>query len=296
MAYAVVSAYSGASKTTVTIGGVSYDVYQFASTAGGSIEFSAGGTVDVLIVGGGGPGGFEGFGGGGGGSGGDVIAATVNASAGLANVLVGAGEVSVLRGPKAGQPSAALGLTALGGGHGGQNGIIPIDGGGGNGRNESTTRLGIAHPSGFKGGDGHRESSNPPRAGGGGRGAGGNGGNAVPYLEGTGGAGITSSITGLATTYGRGGDGGHYGNGSEFAIDGKNPGDGGQGAHSITSANGQGGKGANGVVILRVAAPVAAPSIPGPGKLDLFNARQIKTAAGEWMEAKGQGWHWGRQP
>lgn len=293
MAYAVVSSYSGASKTTVTINGTSYDVYEFTSIAGGSIEFSAGGDVDALIVGGGGPGGFEGFGGGGGGSGADVIAATVNASAGLANVLVGAGEVSVLRGPKSGQSSSAFGLTALGGGYGGQNGIIPVNGGGGNGRNESTTTLGVAHPSGFKGGDGYRESSNNPRAGGGGRGAGGNGANAVPYIEGIGGPGITSTITGVSRVYGRGGDGGHYGNGSEFAIDGQNPGDGGQGAHSLGSANGQGGKGANGIVILRVTTPIIATT-PGPGKLDLFNSRQIRTAEGEWLQAKALGWHWTR--
>lgn len=295
MAYAVVSAYSGASKTTVTIGGTSYDVYQFASIAGGSIEFSAGGAVDVLIVGGGGPGGYEGFGGGGGGSGGDVIAATVTAPAGVAGVVVGAGEVSVLRGPKAGHPSSAFGLVARGGGYGGQNGIVPIEGGGGNGRNESTTMLGVSHPTSFKGGNGYREGTNAPRAGGGGRGAGGDGSNAVPYIEGAGGPGVVSSITGAAITYGRGGNGGHYGNGSEYAVDGANPGDGGQGAHSLGSANGVGGRGANGVVVLRVAAPGAVP-IPGPGKLDLFNARQIRTAPGEWMEAKGQGWHWVRQP
>lgn len=293
MVYAVVSSYSGASKTTVTINGVSYDVYQFASISGGSITFSSAGSVDALVVGGGGPGGFEGFGGGGGGSGADVISGIVNVPVGTATVTVGAGEVSVLRDPKSGQPSSALGLTALGGGYGGQNGIIPVNGGGGNGRNESTTTLGVAHPSGFKGGDGYRESNNPPRAGGGGRGAGGNGGNAAPYLEGTGGLGITSSITGAAITYGRGGNGGRYGNGSQFAIDGQNPGDGGQGAYSISSANGTGGKGANGIVIVRVATPIVATT-PGPGKLDLFNSRQIRTAEGEWLQAKALGWHWTR--
>jgi len=74
MAYAVVSGYTGtgATKTTVNIGGVDYDVYEIPN--GGSITFSTGGDVDVLAVGGGG--GSGGTGGGSatdGGAGGRVV-------------------------------------------------------------------------------------------------------------------------------------------------------------------------------------------------------------------------------
>ena len=48
MAYAVVSSYTGAAKTTVNIGGTNYDVYTFSSLAGGSIDFSAAGDVDYF--------------------------------------------------------------------------------------------------------------------------------------------------------------------------------------------------------------------------------------------------------
>lgn len=264
MSYAVVSSFSGASKTTVNIGGIDYDVYEFSSVGGGSITFSQPGDVDYLITGPGGGGGSGGFTGNGGGSAGDVLVGATQVNTGNYPVAVGASG-----GPRnAGLGNSSFaGLTAILGGRGRDNGTGTLQGGGGlGGANNSVTFAGASHPSGFRGGDGFLSpGTQAQQIGGGGRGAGGDGGNAnrTTLLPGDGGPGIVSDITGVSIEYGRGGGGGarqtKTGGGTPnggFAGpggDGATPGSGGGGG---TTA---GGAGANGVVIVRVRASGPAP-------------------------------------
>lgn len=85
------------------------------------------------------------------------------------------------------------------------------------------------------------------RGGGGGGGASGNGANSAS--GGTGGAGVSSSLSGSAVTYGVGGNGGVYGSTTD-GSNGTTPGQGGAGAASLSSADADGGRGADGLVIL----------------------------------------------
>ncbi|MFC3169207.1 glycine-rich domain-containing protein [Paracoccus fontiphilus] len=310
MPYAVVAAHSGASKTTVTIGGVSYDVYEFASVGGGSVEFAAAGDVDYLIVGGGGAGASGRYYAGSGGGGGDVQQGVIAVPAAAHSIVVGAGGAgspahdTQAHAGMMGQNSAALGLTAYGGGRGGNLSAptpnVPGNGGGGYGAN---TAGGQSTAGGYNGGFSVDQSL---PGGGAGDSADGEQGEVfnTPY-KGRGGIGTVSSITGAPVIYGSGGTGGNRYSATTIpapsggGYGGTSSEDGGPGTDGLGGGGGgagnncRGAKGGSGVVILRVATPVAV-TIPGPGKLDLFNARQIKTAAGEWLEAKGPGWHWVR--
>ncbi|RAP37192.1 hypothetical protein BYZ73_21965, partial [Rhodovulum viride] len=71
MAYARISAVSGtgATRTTVTVEGTSYDIYELP--ADGAITVEVAGDVDYLIVGAGGASAPTSYGASGGGSGGD---------------------------------------------------------------------------------------------------------------------------------------------------------------------------------------------------------------------------------
>ena len=188
MAYAVVASYAGASKTTVNIGGVNYDVYEFASLAGGSITFSQGGDVDHAIVAGGATGGRNTTGGGraaGGGAGG-VLDGTAPVAAGTFPIIVGPGAAAPASGGvgNSGSSSSALGLTAIGGGAGAASGggtepLVGGSGGGGGGANSGSASYrpaALGTPGqGHRGGDGGIGSN---LRGGGGGGAGGPGANA----------------------------------------------------------------------------------------------------------------------
>ncbi|MGI3211644.1 glycine-rich domain-containing protein [Roseovarius tibetensis] len=249
-----------------------YRVHTF--TEDGTFDVTEGGDVEVLVVGGGGPGGANnGYSGSGGGSGGDVIAAITGLSIGAFPVTVGAGGVPDLNSPVPGDSSAALGLTALGGGFGASrkanlDWVPPTDGGGGMGSVAGNiAEPGEVHPTSFTGGNGFSDDAASPdqRGGGGGRGAAGSGADASATKAGDGGAAVQSSISGVLADYGRGGAGGRRGagtaaepngvTGGTAGLSGVHPGDGGSGAAGGNSSAILGGAGAAGVVIIRYRRP-----------------------------------------
>ncbi|RAP39425.1 hypothetical protein BYZ73_20645, partial [Rhodovulum viride] len=264
MAYAVIAGASGASKTTVPIGGTSWDVYIFASLAGGSLAIAQPGDVDYLIVGAGGASSPTSYGASGGGSGGDVLAGTQAVPAGMLAITVGQGGTSSETAATPGGASSALGLTArgggIGGGFGGGAAILPTDGGGGGARDADESLFGAAHPTSYRGGDGTRVSGGRKHSGGG-RGAGGNGGDADADTAGAGGPGILSAITGLAVDYGAGGTGRVWDLNVNVPTEAETPTLPGHGGPGVTSRSYLAGSpGAGGVVILRVPAPTEAPA------------------------------------
>lgn len=175
-------------------------------------------SIDYLIVGGGGGGGAIA---GGGGGGGGVLAGTAsNQAVGSYPVQVGLGGAGDNRpnwpnsftSGASGQPSAAFGVTALGGGGGGTyntsgaNVGDALNGGSGGGASHGgMPGLGTAGQ-GTAGNGGTGGSGNSSGGGGGGAGQAGFAGTAA--LAGRGGDGVPSSITGALAYYGGGGAGG----------------------------------------------------------------------------------------
>jgi hypothetical protein len=255
---AVVSGSTGATVARINVDGQDFDLYEFA--VDGSISFSAGGRVEVLVIGGGGAGGcISNWGVGGAGSGADVVSAHPTVAAAAYPITVGAGGTSTTTTSTSGADSAAFGLTARGGGYGGwyhpdHTYQVPVDGGGAGQRADSDSRLGAAHPTSFRGGDAMRD---PNKRSGGGRGAGGDGISATAEVAGIGGPGIVSEITGAAVEYGAGADG----KSTYIATDGPGaaatvPGCGGDpGIINRSDPSQPGGAGAGGRVFVRV--PVA---------------------------------------
>ena len=217
-----------------------------------------------LVVGGGGGGGGDHSGGGGGGQ---VISGSASLSAGTYPIVIGAGGSP--GGPRNGVyatnggSTTFNGLTAIGGGGGGQYSDQPGAGGasgGGGASFGSGAAGGLAVTYGITGYNG--AAGNNSGAGGGG-GGGGNG------SQSAGGIGISSSITGTAVGYGGGGGGADNANG--FGNDGGGNGSATTtGATSGTSSRGGGGggntsmqpgtMGGSGVVVIRypaTSAPVA---------------------------------------
>jgi hypothetical protein len=180
-------AATGGTKTTITSGGTQWSLHQFDST--GVINFSSGGPIEYIIVGGGG-GGAEGGVGAGAGA---VVTGTTTVSPGNYAITVGGGgggqEGWWYYGNTVsnGQPSSAFSQTADGGQSGGNSG---------NGRTP-----GASFQSGF---------SNTVSGGGGGSAANGNPGS-FPRQGGSGGSGDDiSAFLGQSggTTYKGGGGGG----------------------------------------------------------------------------------------
>ena len=278
---AVVSAFTGASKTTDGL----YDVYTFS--ADGTITFSGAGEVEYLIVGGGGGGGSN-RGGGGGGAGG-FLSGTTSVAATLLNAVVGAG----------GAPSTTVNggnssfnsVVSNGGGAGAWGDDVPTTGGGSGGGGAGNTT--IARPGGvgtigqgFDGGVGNNSAVSFGRAGGGG-GAGAAGTDSPATRNGvgvTGGIGALSSITGTSVRYAGGGGGGANdggvpgtvlggagglgggGAGSDNRTDNAvagTAGTGGGGGGSQADNAGPGADGGSGVVILRVLAPTGGQTVTG---------------------------------
>ena len=180
---------SGGTKSTFT----SYTLFKF--TSNGTLTVTGSGTIDILVVAGGGQGGLpndESNYGGGGGAGGLVWYTGYTVEAGDYSIVVGAGGVQNSSGSgnhqgNDGSDSTAFGLTAKGGGGGGgQDGANdgdkgrPGGSGGGGGYHDSggaTTQSSqsntlatgtLVHNLGFAGGAGN----NSPNGGGGGGGAG----------------------------------------------------------------------------------------------------------------------------
>jgi autotransporter-associated beta strand protein len=220
-----------------------YEVRSFTNTGSQTLTFTAGGTVDYLIVGGGGAGGggASGTAFNGGGGGGDVKFGTFIANTQSYNVNVGSGGVYVGTGP------GADGLASS---------IFSVNANGGQGGGTLGTGIGGTSGSGFAGG-GYNFPTTWVGSGGGG-GAGGAGTSATVTVFGSvgnggnGGIGIKSDITGVFTGYGGGGAGASWPvPGIAVAGDG-----GGTGYTGVPTANSGGGgssesSGAAGIVIVR---------------------------------------------
>lgn len=279
----------------VNADGVTYVVHRF--TASGTFELKrpvAAGTdlaaIEYLVVGGGGAGGSRH--GGGGGAGGFVTGTVTSTAAAATAVTVGQGGIgAALPGaPTSGGDSEALGITALGGGHGsGGNAAAPASGGSGGGASygdppggpDGADGLQPASPAGGSGDAGGRGLSSPA-AGGGGGGAGAAGGDATAAAAGSGGAGRASIIAGGSVAYAGGGGGSgspDVASGGGGGAGGGGPGvnndltNGGVGYHGAANTGGgggaggfvgatnfAGGDGGSGVVVLRYRLPT--PSAP----------------------------------
>ncbi len=252
-----------------------------------------------LLVGGGGAGGTpiksgKAYGQGGGGGAGDFVEATdVDFPIGTYSITVGAGgaaaaDSSAKVDGNDGGPSTLsnydLGtITAAGGGGGGARAVGHNGGSGGGGSASGTTATnpgakngGTAAGSGI--GNAGGRGGHLKYAGGGG-GAGGAGTNTTSSASGGGGAGKASDITGTSLFYAAGGGGGQSQNttvakggsgiGGDGAIneqDSATPGQdgtgsGGGGGSSASGDGAPGGKGGDGVVIVRFFMPAVAPTI-----------------------------------
>ena len=211
-------------------------------------------SIEYLVVGGGGGGG-NGYdsGGGGGGAGGMVLTGTMSVVPGNSyTVTVGSGGIGgadtrANNNGTTGDDSVFDTITALGG----------IYGGGSRTNNPGPAGVGagiggaaqISNTTAARGGNGGGGGS----AGGGGGGATGAGTNRISSSSaGVGGAGLLSTITGVAVTYGVGGNGGTANvNNNNGAVGAANTGNGG-GAGSATGSNsGGGGNGGSGIVVLK---------------------------------------------
>ena len=292
---------TGGTVVDINDGGVDYRVHTF--TSDGNLVVTSGGDVEYLIAAGGGNGGNMAWGGAGGGAGGDALVGTTSVTAQTYSIVVGAGapqrEHTVsLANFLPGGNSSAFGVEALGGGRGagrghsgdtggGSGGYLATLGGGGGGTDAAggaeilatDVQQGVAHPTGFSGGDGNA-GDDPQRAGGGGRGAGGSGGSSSVSggvgTAGDGGIGVFSTITGTSVEYGIGGAGSSASetatpaspnglvdgiNNSQDGVDGIDGlGSGGSGATGTGVPPVLGGAGGDGVIIVRYATLEAAVS------------------------------------
>ena len=255
-------------------------------------------SVQYLVVGGGGGGGGSQAAnhGGGGGGGGGVLSGSTTVGGSLMNVNVGGGGAGGSAGTGAtnygqvggqGGSSSFAGITALGGGGGGNYfGGAPTSGasgGGGTISNNTYYRTGALGTAGqgYAGGNAHPYVFDFGAGGGGG--AGGAGGNAPVNSDtanygkgGTGGQALASSITGVGLYYGAGGGGGGDvfggvggsgvgGNGGFTGTYGgssgaSNTGSGGGGGFYKNNIPGNGGSGADGLVVVRYSIGNAASS------------------------------------
>ena len=232
-------------------------------------------TASYLMVAGGGAAG-GGAAGGGGGAGGLLTGTTTLIAGSVYTITVGAGGtgVSVATGGN-GSNSSITGLTTAIGGGGGAAGTATSSassgGSGGGGQYFTGYELGASGTSGQgnAGGRGYNFSIGSGTGGGGGAGAvGGNSATNDPGPSGSGGVGITSSITGSSIYYAGGGGGGAYNSASDVAGSGGTGGGGnggqagaagtagttntGGGGGGTSASLGAGANGGSGVVILSV--------------------------------------------
>jgi hypothetical protein len=221
-----------------------------------------------LIVAGGGGGGYQNAGGGG--AGGLLTGTSTLVTGTVYSFTVGAGGAGATSGTTgagtSGSNSTGFGLTAIGGGGGGDvigNGLSGGSGGGG-GSNGTTVGTGGAGTSG-QGNNGAAGVAVNTGPGGGGGGAGAAGGVGATQGGGAGGVGLSNSITGSAVFYAGGGGGGNNsgtrgaggnGGGGTGGINGTNgpagtanTGGGGGGGQGTATAGYAGG---SGVVIISV--------------------------------------------
>lgn len=202
----VIATSGSPSVATYSSEGIDYKTYKFTGT--GSITFSKGGLIDVMLLGGGGGGGDNH--GGGGGAGMYILNTNYFVQEGTITIEIGAGGTRYANGgiSSIGLDYNTFKALATGGGAGGYTGsasILGNTGGGGNGNDSGTP---LSTYLGYKGGTGGGWGW-----GGGGAGIGGNGSNAAygDSYGGNGGPGISSTfITGSDVLFGGGGGGAGY--------------------------------------------------------------------------------------
>ena len=255
---------------TITYSG-RYTIHTF--TASGTFTPNMAGTIEILVVGGGGSGGGCGGSGcdgrGGGGAGGFVYNASYSIS-GACSVVVGPGGTATYLNGNPGTNSSFCSVVASGGGSGGNLNATGGNGGsgGGSGYTSSTSPKNggtATSGQGYTGGQGDYEGSANGLYGGGGGGGGGavGGSGYAARRAGNGGIGLSNSISGTAKYYaggggasssyldsydGLGGNGGGGAGSSSFnGYAGTANTGGGGGGSSATN----GGAGGSGVVIVR---------------------------------------------
>jgi hypothetical protein len=270
---------TGGTVYDVDVDGTTYRVHVFTTIGNSNFTVTRAGTVEYLIVAGGG-GGAGGRHGAGGGAGGLLTGVTSVISGTTYTVTVGQGgaggadaNAASSRGTS-GANSSFAGFTSIGGGAGGSRDIAAgLSGGSGGGTARSNTFAAGTAGQGNRGGTGNA-ALNGQGAGGGG--AGEQGGDAlVDRPGGTGGIGLVLSISGNSQFYAGGGGGGGApyrtngtpgpggfgggGDGNNFSTPGVSGtpntggGGGGQGGdvNAPNTAGAVGGSGGSGIVIIR---------------------------------------------
>ena len=244
-----IAAPVGGLESTYTSGLTDYVVRSFTSGTTDLI-FSKAGTVDYLLVAGGGAGGYSAIPGGGG-AGGLLTATGLSVSASTYPIAVGAGGSGTAGAADNGGNTTGFSLTAIGGGAGGVGpGTIPAQTGGSGGGGDGYSGGGAAGTAG----QGNAGGSGVNHGAGGGGGAGAVGVNAVSPSGGAGGAGLSNSLrTGVGIFYG-GGGGGNKWTGS-VGAGGTGGGGAGGGVDGTVNTGGGGGggegSGGSGIAVVR---------------------------------------------
>ena len=233
---------TGGQISDINVAGDLYRVHYFTNPANSTFTVTHPGTVEYLIVAGGGSGG-GGMGGGGGAGG--LLSGTLTVTPQDYSITVGAGGEGILGGTgrsgfsgNKGLDSTAFGITAVGGGYGGRHREDDISGtdggsGGGSGAQGSAFRPGGQGTSGQGFAGGSRNGSASPNYGaGGGGGASQQGSDVINSQQkgGDGGQGLYTLITGKGTWFAGGGGGCAY-------TDLEGAGNGGQGGGGGGSCN-----------------------------------------------------------
>ena len=185
-----------------------YRIHTFTTVGTSTFIPATSGVVEVLVVAGGGSGG-QGIGGGGG-AGGLIYQNKFPVIPIALTVTVGAGGVYSGGVPQNGSNSVFGGLTAIGGGLGGNPGSVGNGGSGGGARGQTAGQL----PGTGTAGQGNSGGNSNGTLSGGGGGAGAIGGNAGTSSSGNGGIGLAYSISGTLVYYAGGGGAGAIGGGT----------------------------------------------------------------------------------
>ncbi len=254
---------TGGTESTYSSGGVSYKVHTFTSS--GTFTVGAAGSVDYLVVaGGGGSGGIQtgsgapGYVSGAGGAGG-MRTGTLSISAQAYPITIGQGGGVLSNGGN----STFSSITSLGGGYGATSSTGGIANSGGSGGGGSHVGYGSGGGAGTSGqGNSGALGNNCSGAwSGGGGGAGGAAPSGSCGAPGVGGAGAYSAISGTNTAYAGGGGGGggdgHVNNGAVGGVGGGGTGTPANPTNGSVNTGGGAGSGAaaggSGIVIIRYA-------------------------------------------
>ena len=249
-----VAAPTGGTETTYTDSGTDYVVRSFLSGTT-NLVFNKAGTVDYLLVAGGGAGGYSAIPGGGG-AGGLLTATGLSVSASTYPIVVGAGGNGSASAADNGNNTTGFSLTAIGGGAGavGPNTVPAQTGGSGGGQDGYGSGGGAAGTVGQGNSGGHGAGGGGSYGAGGGGGAGATGANGVSPSGGAGGVGLSNSLrTGSGVFY-AGGGGGQKWTGSQGAGGNGGGGAGGGVDGTVNTGGGGGGNqgsGGSGIAVVR---------------------------------------------